>query len=131
MTHMTHPLIAAYAARHGIAVPEPFLGRVTVVVDDRYRVHLQATPKGAVVLLSRLASVPLEGATRDDWLCQVGSLAVAALSTYSATCVVDPRETSLWLQQVVTPSHEASMDESVGQFVNALSFWVSALERLG
>lgn len=127
---MTHPLIANYAARHGISVPEPFHGRVTVVVDDKYRVHLQVTPKGAVVLLSRLSNVPAEGAARDEWLCQVGRLAIAGLSTYTAACVVDPRENSLWLQQVVTPSDEASLDESMGQFVNALSFWVGALQRL-
>lgn len=130
MTPKAHPLIVDYAARHDILVPQPFPGRLTVVVDDKYRVHLQATQQGAVVLLSRLVNVPVEGVTRDDWLCQVGSLAVGALSAYAATCVIDPRETSLWLQQLVAPSIDASMEESMAQFVNALSFWVGALERL-
>lgn len=129
MSHTMHPLIAAYVARHGIEVPQPFLGRVTVMVDDRYRVHIQATSQGAVVLLARLATLPAEGAGRDQWLQQVGKLALGTLSAYPAACVVDPRETALWLQQVLTHAGETSLEESMGQFVNALSFWVGALSR--
>lgn len=130
MSHPMHPLIADYVARHGIEVPQPFGGRVTVMVDDRYRVHVQATAQGTVVLLARLATLPAEGAVRDQWLQQVGRLALGTLSAYPAACVVDPRETALWLQQVLVHAGEASLDESMGQFVNALSFWVGALPRL-
>ena len=101
-----------------------------MTVDDQYRVHVQATPNGAVALLARLATMPPEGAVRDDWLLQVGKLAVGTLSAYPAACVVDPRETALWLQQILIPSSDVSVDESMGQFVNALSFWAGALSRL-
>lgn len=127
---MMHPLIADYVARHGITVPQPFRGRVTVVIDDKYRVHVQVTPKGTLALLTRLATVPPAGAARDDWLLQVGKLALGTLSAYPAACVVDPRETALWLQQVLPPSGDVSLDESMEQFVNALSFWAGALSRL-
>lgn len=127
---LMHPLIADYVARHGITVPQPFSGRVTVVVDDKYRVHIQVTPKGRLALLTRLATMPPPGGARDDWVLQVGKLAIGTLSAYPAACVVDPRETALWLQQVLPSSGEVSVEESMEQFVNALSFWAGALSRL-
>ena len=127
---MMHPLIADYVARHGIAVPEPYRGRITVVVDEAYRIHMQATETGRLVLLSRLATLPPASAARDAWLLQVGKLAVGTLSGYPAACAIDPRETALWLQQTVTSGGGDVVDEAMGQFVNALSFWVGALARL-
>lgn len=129
MSQSMHPAVADYVIRHGIAVPQPFRGRVTVLVDDLYRVHLQTTTTGAVALLSRLATLPTAGSARDQWLQQVGKLAVGTLSAYPAACVVDPRETALWLQQVLVHPGDTSLDEAMGQFVNALSFWVRALSH--
>lgn len=130
MNQTMHPLIADYVARHGITVPDPYRGRVTVVVDERYRVHLQATEEEGVVIICRLASLPPEGATRDQWLLTVGKLALGTLSTCPAVCVVDPHEKALWLQHILMPGEGISLDESMGQFVNALSFWTGALPRL-
>lgn len=123
-------LIADYVARHGINVPTPYSGRLTVVVDERYRVHMHTVGHDAVVLLCRLASLPPSGPVRDAWLMKAGTLAIGTLSSYAAACVVDPRELALWLQQIVQPDCGPSMDESLGQFVNALSFWAGALPRL-
>ena len=44
-----HPLISAYARRHGLPVPARADGRLTVVIDDTYRVHLQAAPDGCPI----------------------------------------------------------------------------------
>ena len=130
MTQRMHPLIADYAARHGIVAPEPFRGRMTVVVDEIYRIHLQETQAGQCALLSRLASMPPAGGDRDAWLLTMGRLAVATLSSLPAACVIDSRETALWLQQIVTAGGGDAVDEAMGQFVNALSFWTGALRRL-
>lgn len=125
-----HPMIADYVARHGIVAPTPFSGRLTIIIDDRYRVHMQAGPQDMVFLLCRLAPLPPKGALQEEWLLNVGKLAVGTLSRHSACCVVDQREVALWLQQAVQLGGDASIDESLGEFVNALSFWVSALPRL-
>lgn len=130
MNQSMHPLIADYVARHGITVPEPFRGRVTVVVDDCYRVHLQATDGDAVAMICRLTGLPPAGATRDQWLLNVGKLALGTLSACAASCVIDPGEKALWLQHILMPGEGISLDESMGQFVNALSFWKGALPRL-
>ncbi|MVW70469.1 type III secretion system chaperone [Bordetella sp. 15P40C-2] len=129
MNQSMHPVIADYVARHGITVPEPFRGRVTVVVDERYRVHLQAAGENAVAMICRLASLPAGGATRDQWLLNVGKLALGTVSMCPASCVIDPNEKALWLQHILTPGEGISLDESMGQFVNALSFWTGALPR--
>ncbi len=80
MNALQHPLISAYAARHGLPPSTRADGRLTVVVDQTYRVHLQP---------------------------------------------------ALWLQQSLQPgSGELALDEAMGAFTNALSFWAGAVRRL-
>jgi hypothetical protein len=130
MNRVSHPLISDYAARHGIPETARADGRLTIIVDDKYRVHLQPGPNGGIVLLSRLSLLPAPGLVRDEWLREVGKLAVGAVSNQAAACVVDPRENALWLQQLHSTDGTSSLDEAIGAFANALSFWKSAMRRL-
>ncbi len=51
-------------------------------------------------------------------------------SGHPSACVVDPDEEALWLQQMVRPDAGAiEVDEAVGDFANALSFWTGAVRR--
>ena len=44
---------------------------------------------------------------------------------------VDPQGRALWLQQSLQPgSGELALDEAMGAFANALSFWAGAARRL-
>ena len=53
------------------------------------------------------------------------------LERHAATCVVDPQDRALWLQQSLQPgSGELALDEAMGAFANALSFWAGAVRRL-
>ena len=49
-----HPLISAYATRHGLAPSARPDGRVTMVIDDTYRVHLQPGRDGWPVSYTHL-----------------------------------------------------------------------------
>jgi hypothetical protein len=129
MNRMSHPLISDYANRHGIPDTGRTDERLTVIVDDKYRVHLQPGPDGSVVLLSRLGVLPAPGPTREKWLYEVGKLAVGVLSKQAAACVVNSRDDTLWLQQVQPAATTPSLDEAIGTFANALSFWKGAMRR--
>ncbi|MFJ3463688.1 CesT family type III secretion system chaperone [Achromobacter spanius] len=126
-----HPLIAAYVSRHGLPLPNRADGRFTVVVDDTFRVHLHAAPNGWLAITSRLCTMPEPGAARDELVREIGRLAAGMLSRHAAACVVDPQGRTLWLQQTLSPdSSPLALDEAVGAFANALSFWAGAVRRL-
>jgi len=130
MALASHPLIAGYAARHGIHDGVRSDGRLTLVIDDKYRVHLLGARNGWLVISARLRALPPAGLAREQFFADIGRHAAGMLSRQPSACVVDPDEDSLWLQQMVRPDTDAvRLDEAVGQFANALSFWVGVVRR--
>ncbi|ARP93576.1 type III secretion system chaperone [Bordetella genomosp. 13] len=130
MSATTHPLIERYLARH--AIPEALRrdGRATLVIDDKYRLHLQGARNGWLALTARLCGLPPAGLAREDFVAGLGRQAAGMLSGHASSCVIDPAEEALWLQQMVRPdSSDVEVDEAVGQFANALSFWTGAVRR--
>ena len=126
-----HPLIAQYVGRHGIADAVRADGRATVVIDDKYRVHLSGAPNGWVAISSRICGLPPAGVARNDFFADIGRLAAGRLVAQTSACVVDPAGQALWLQQMVRPGADAiAVDEAVGDFANALSFWSGAVRRM-
>ncbi|MFD4840255.1 CesT family type III secretion system chaperone [Achromobacter sp. NPDC058515] len=126
-----HPLISAYASRHGLPLPARADGRLTVVVDDTFRIHLHPAPHGWLAMTSRLCGLPEQSAARDELVREIGRLAAGMLSRHAAACVVDPQGRTLWLQQTLSPdSSPLALDEAIGAFANALSFWAGAVRRL-
>lgn len=126
-----HPLISAYAARHGLAPSTRPDGRFTLVIDDTYRVHLQPGRDGWLAMSARLCALPARNAGRDELVQEIGKLAAGMLARHAAACVVDPQGRALWLQQSLRPgSSELELDEAMGAFANALSFWAGAVRRL-
>jgi hypothetical protein len=132
MIEKPQKLITSYFLRHGLGMALPGDdGRVTIIVDDTYRVHLQATVEGWLAVTARLCSMPLAGRMRDQLVLAVGELAAGMLGNSSASCVIDPQERALWLQHSLRPdSADNDVDEAVGAFINALSFWVDAIRGL-
>lgn len=132
MSTPQHPLLLRYLARTGIG--EQALradGRATIVIDDRYRVHLQPDSAGWLSLMSRIVALPAAGIARDRLLLEMGRLAAGMLSAHASGCVIDEKEEAVWLQQSIRPdSSDVDVDEAIGQFANALSFWTRAAGRL-
>ncbi|WP_323018751.1 hypothetical protein [Castellaniella sp.] len=130
MAVSSHPLIAQYVAHHGIPEVIRSDGRATVIIDDKYRVHMLGARNGWMALSARLCMLPKTGVDRDRFLAEIGRQAAGMLSSQPSSCVVDPGEEALWLQQMVRPDADAvEVDEAVGDFANALSFWVNAVRR--
>lgn len=125
-----HPLIVQYLARHGIQDALRADGRATLLVDDTYRIHLRGAPEGWLAMSARLCPLPPAGVVRDRFLVKVGSHAAGMLSQQPSSCVIDPHEDSLWLQHMIRPDAVATeMDEAVGHFANALSFWAQVVRH--
>ncbi|HEX7747921.1 MAG TPA: hypothetical protein VF445_04135 [Bordetella sp.] len=124
------PLISRYAARHGVADAVRADGRAILVIDDKYRVRFAPARNGWVALSARLCALPPAGAARENFLAGLGRQAVGMLDKYASGCTIDPDEEALWLEQMLRPDAvDTEVDEAVGQFANALSFWTSAVRR--
>ena len=65
-----------------------------------------------------------------EFLAGLGRQAVGMLNKYASGCTIDPDEDALWLEQMLRPDTvDTEVDEAVGQFANALSFWTSTVRR--
>ena len=125
-----HPLINQYLVRHGVPDAARADGRATVIIDDKYRVHLAGTRYGWLAVTARLCGLPPAGGVRDDFFLTVGRHAAGMLTRQPSAVVVDPASEALWLQQLVRPDADAlAVDEAVGGFANALFFWSGVLQR--
>lgn len=130
MSVAPHPLVSRYVARHGIPDAVRADGRATVVIDDRYRVHLLAARNGWLALSARLCGLPAAGLQRENFLAGLARQATGMLSGHASGCAIDPAEEALWLQQMLRPdTTDIEVDEALGQFANALSFWTGAVRR--
>lgn len=130
MSASVHPLISSYAARHGVSDAVRADGRAIVVIDDKYRIRFSPTRNGWVALSARLCPLPPSGIAREGFLADLGKQAVGMLDKYASGCTIDPDEDALWLEQMLRPDcGDTEVDEAVGQFANALSFWTSAVRR--
>lgn len=127
-----HPSIESYLIRRGLADAARDDGRATVLIDEKYRIHLAVAPSGWLVTAAKLCVLPPRGAARDEFFISVGKHASAMLVKDPSTCVVDPRVEALWLQRIHDPATDAlGVDEAIGEFVNALSSWLGVVQRAG
>ena len=117
-------LLARYAASLG---GELSGSRMSLHIDDRYRVQLHTLPDGRIRVRARLRALPEAGPRRDELLLGVGRLCCGRMNDSAAACVVDAEESALWLQQVEAAASTQDVDELVGAFVNELAFWTQAV----
>jgi hypothetical protein len=123
--------LRTYALHLGIEAPSAVTpDRLDLMVDDRYRLRLLALPGGGVMIRSRLKTLPESASAQEALITQVGRLACAMMKHHASGCVVDEPGRSLWLQQTTASTSAADIDEAVGQFVNALTFWLKATATL-
>ena len=130
MSQPTHPLIQRYVQRHQLTDALRADGRATVVIDERFRVHLAPAPQGWLALQARVLDLPPAGRDRDALLVEMGEFAAGMRACHASTLSDDPREEALGLQQLIRPdASDLDVDEAVGQFANALSFWQAVARR--
>jgi hypothetical protein len=122
-------LLQSYALQLDLSPSHASAGaRLDMLVDERYRVRLQALPTGGVQIRARLRALPEAAGARELVLTRVAQLACGMMKTYSSTCVVDAEARALWLQQTSAASTTHDIDAAVDHFVNALTFWIKAID---
>lgn len=119
-------ILSEYASTLGAQAPFTDK-RLSMTVDEIYRLQLLEREDGRILVRARLKTMPEAGGQRDDLFSKCARLTCGRMLRSAATCAVDNRERALWLQQLCDASSAQNLDEQVGAFVNELAFWVNAV----
>ncbi|WP_374608959.1 CesT family type III secretion system chaperone [Diaphorobacter nitroreducens] len=120
------PVVRAFVQTHSLpAEAVRREGRVVLTLDQRWRVHLLPAPQQRVALQAELIAVPeVPDRRTDDALARLCRTAAALLKEHAATLCIDTRRQALVLQQLVPQAGDVGvLEQALGDFVNALSFW--------
>jgi hypothetical protein len=120
------PAVRAFANRHGIGADAVRSGgRLTLTVDKRFRLHLQAATHNRVALVAQLMPMPPSGQPRNDQAIERLMKAAAGLMRdHPSTLCADPKLQSLLLQQTLPADADAAaVEKAVADFSNVLAFW--------
>jgi hypothetical protein len=100
-------------------------GRLSLTLDARYRVNLQATTHDRIALTSQLLVLPSGGPQKlDEALGRLMRTAAGMLQQHPSTLAIDTRAQALVLQQTVPANSDcAGIETAVADFTNALAFW--------
>lgn len=124
-------LLSTYARQYGLSGTSPNHDRqVGMLVDDTYRIQLDALPCGGIAMRSRLRRLPAPGPARNEFLLAVARMACGMMQESAAGCVIDEAARSLWLQQATPADTVEKLDEALGDFVNHLAFWAKTTASL-
>lgn len=127
-----HPAVRAYAQRNGIdasAFRED--GRITLTIDERYRVQLRAAADGRLALSSLLLDLgQLAGPRVDAILQRLATWAAGMMRDHASALALDEAAQALLLQQELAASSDvAALESELADFVNVLAFWVRTCAR--
>lgn len=118
--------VRAFASRHGIG-PDAVRsdGRLTLTVDKRYRIHLQASTHNRVALVSQLMTLPAPGRpSADQVLERLLKAATGLMREHPSGLCIDPKLQSVLLQQTLPADADAgAVEKAIADFSNALAFW--------
>lgn len=101
-------------------------GRLTLVLDGIYRIHLQPVSHERVAITSPLLSLSgvWHGAGLERVLEALAQKATGMLRLYASGLCLDERRQTLLLQQFVpAAASAAAVEEALAEFTNALAFW--------
>ncbi|MBW7899935.1 MAG: type III secretion system chaperone [Rhodocyclaceae bacterium] len=101
-------------------------GRLTLVIDGTWRIHLQPASHDRVAITSQLLSLTgvWHPAGLDRVLEPLAQKAAGMLRQYASGLCLDERRQALLLQQFVPATADAvAVEDALAEFVNALAFW--------
>jgi Tir chaperone protein (CesT) family len=125
-----HPQLIDYVHRKRLAADSIRRdGRLTLLLGDRARMHVQPLPGGGLLLEGRVAPVPPRGAAggrnerseRIETLLRAGA---ARLHRHAQALVIDAEADAFMLQQRVGEGlSPVAFDEVVDAFLKSIVFW--------
>ena len=136
MTNITtaHSCIQAFMAKQGIAATALRSdGRLSLTIDEKYRVHLRPASDGQVALQAKVAELPGPegGRLAEDIVERLMNLSAGMLREHASTLCLEPHGQTVQLQRVLAAdTSEEQLRTELAEFTNALDFWVRTSKSL-
>lgn len=125
-----HPAVRSFMAQNGLTAHDLRRdGRLTLVIDKQYRVHIHPAPNKCMALSAVLLDLAGRYDTRETHatLARLTALAAGLLQQHASSLSLDASRQTLLLQQTLgAETDSAGFEEAIGEFVNALTFWSRA-----
>ncbi len=121
-----HPVLTAYAARHGLDASAVLAdGSLSLIVDAAYRVQLRPFPGERLVMQALLMDMSRLGVRqREDILVSLMRSAAATVPGFAAGLALDNTSSWLVLQQGLTPPVDLRrLETDLTDFVSVQAFW--------
>jgi len=102
-------------------------GRLTMVIDNRFRIHLRPVSSGRLTLTANVMSLPIEpgSAASQKVVERMMNFGAGMLRDYASTLCLDKVAGMLQLQQSLSGDLTGvELGAEIGEFTNALHFWV-------
>lgn len=124
----TPAALAQYMQRQGIAEDRLRNGRLTLHVDDRYRVVVLPLPSGETVLEARVGPLPDDPPLQEQTIERAMRLACARMADGPEALVLDEAGRALVLQQRIGEDATVfDFERALENHLNALAAWKSAV----
>ena len=127
---LLHPGLYAYMQANGIEVSMLNKdGSLSLLVDNRYRVHCQSLPKNNLIFEARLLRLPSEFSACEALLDQCLAIAAARLTKAREWPTIDQHAQQLLLQYYLAAhAHtQQHFENALADFINALMAWREVL----
>ncbi|WP_263768569.1 CesT family type III secretion system chaperone [Propionivibrio soli] len=123
-----HKSVRDFMARRGLAATAMRAdGRLTLVIDGRYRIHLRPGSGGQLTLTANVMPLPGDpGSPASQQVVErLMNSGAGMLRDHASTLCLDREAGMLQLQQSLSGDLTGiELDAEIGEFTNALHFWV-------
>jgi hypothetical protein len=136
MTEITtaHSSIQQFMARQGIektALRSD--GRLSLTIDEKYRIHLRPASDGRLALQAKVAELPGAEGNRaaEEAIERLLNLSAGMLREHASTLSLEPHGHTVQLQSLLAAeTRGAQLEAEIAEFTNALDFWVRTSKSL-
>jgi hypothetical protein len=136
MTEITtaHSSIQQFMARQGIektALRSD--GRLSLTIDEKYRIHLRPASDGRLALQAKVAELPGAEGSRaaEEAIERLLNLSAGMLREHASTLSLEPHGHTVQLQSLLAAeTRGAQLEAEIAEFTNALDFWVRTSKSL-
>lgn len=133
-TPSLHASVQEFMAQRGIASSAVRNdGRLSLTIDEKYRVHLRPASDGRLVLQAKVADLPDAENSRaaDETIARLLNRSAGMMREHASTLCLEPHGQTVQLQLVLAADTSGKqLEAGIAEFTNALDFWVRTSKSL-
>ncbi len=133
-TPSLHASVQEFMARRGIASTAVRNdGRLSLTIDEKYRIHLRPASDGRLALQAKVADLPDAENIRaaDEVIERLLNRSAGMLREHASTLCLEPQGQTVQLQMLLAAdTRSEQLEAEIAAFTNALDFWVRTIKSL-